>query len=96
MHTRSCYILFQCTPRVPTHNDGGTLDLLITDDLLHKELGSISIIEHGTSSDHFLLHVDASIKPTLNANSSEKCIQYRDFNTIIPENFKKDIIKGTI
>ncbi len=73
------YGLLQRVPLVPTHNMGGTLDLVITTEELKKKIqGQIDVIHSGTSSDHFLVLVDLNIS-------------YRNFNKIDIEDFKKDM-----
>ena len=90
------YNLQQYTPLVPTHIDGGTLDLIITDEVLQAKLGSFSILERCTPSDHFLVHVDVELKPMSVKEDKKKWIEYRDFSTIVIQDFRKDIMDSPL
>ena len=52
--------LQQCVPLVPTHNLGGTLDLIITTDGFRDCVHSISVVDSGTSSEHSLVRAEVS------------------------------------
>ena len=87
----------QCVPLVPTHDQGGTLDLVITTEQLKDKLGPINIIESGTSSDHFLVKFDISVEPTVsNIGAVTKKLSYRNYKTILLDDFKKDIQESSL
>jgi hypothetical protein len=75
---------------VPTHEQGGTLDLVITSELFGKKIGSFDICQARTKSDHFLVLFDVTlvVNPP---GKDEKFTNYRKFNSIDIDNFKKDI-----
>ena len=52
------YNLVQCCPLVPTHEQGGTLDLLITSKEMKDRLQNITISESVTGTDHYLVTFD--------------------------------------
>ena len=89
--------LHQCVPLVPTHNMGGTLDLVITTDELKKKIqGQIDIIHSGTSSDHYLVLFEVNLEAKINAETDTRKISYRNFNNISIEDFKKDILQSSL
>jgi exonuclease III len=87
--------LVQCVPLVRTHNRGGTLDLVITTEEFKDSLNSISVIESGTRSDHFLVKVGVSVSLTAPVNDV-RVINYRDFNKIVLKDFKRDILDSDL
>lgn len=86
----SLYSLKQKVPIIPTHNQGGTIDLIIVDDDLEDAVGKISVVDHGTNSDHFLVLCDIKTK-TASRSVGDNIIEYRDFKKIDVEAFKKDL-----
>lgn len=90
------YNLKQSVPLVPTHDQGGTLDLVImTEDML-SEMGPTEIVDSGTSSDHYLVYFDVNLEHILGEEENAKSISYRNFKTIDPDAFKKDILVSTL
>ena len=87
----SRYSMKQIVPIVPTHNLGGTLDLIIIDEDLEDAVGETKVIDSGTGSDHFLVLCDFKIKTTASRLVGGNIIEYRDFKKIDLETFKKDI-----
>lgn len=90
------YNLKQYVPLVPTHDLGGTLDLVITTEEIHTEMGPINVIESGTSSDHYLVYFDVNLELALWKEEEPKSVSYRKFNTIDLGSFKKDILESTL
>lgn len=90
------YDLRQWVPLVPTHDQGGTLDLVITTEELGNSLGSINIIDSGTSSDHYLVKFDIGVVPISETGDEVKKISYRNFKTIVMDDFKKDILESRL
>ncbi len=89
------YGLQQCVPHVPTHNLGGTLDLLITTEEFRDGLGPISVVESGTSSDHFLVRAEVSASVSPSSDDTRK-VSYRDFNKIVVDDFRSDILESDL
>ena len=89
--------LHQIVPPVPTHNLGGTLDLVITTKALKDQTNPIRIIKSGTSSDHYLVIFEMmlTVVPSVSVDGV-KVINYRDFNSIQLEDFKNDLIKSRL
>lgn len=80
--------LIQQVPHVPTHEEGGTLDLAIA----RKEtvLNVIDIIKLGTSSDHYYVSVDTQIVlQPLDCQSKNIC--YRKFKDMDVADFRNDL-----
>ena len=92
----SQYDLVQCVPLVPTHLQGGTLDLVITTEALQREFSSIRIIDSGTSSDHYLVQVDVNLDIVPEKEEATKTISYRNFKTIDLNSFKSDILESKL
>lgn len=86
----SLYSLKQKVPIIPTHNQGGTIDLIIVDDDLEDIVGKIRVVDHGTNSDHFLVLCDLKTKTTARS-VGDNITEYRDFKKIDVEAFKKDL-----
>ena len=87
--------LIQCVPPVRTHNQGGTLDLVITTREFRDSISSITVVESGTRSDHYL--VKAGISVSLRAPVEEvREIRYRDFNKIVVDDFKADLLNSDL
>ena len=97
LHLLNQYDLMQCVPLVPTHDKGGTLDLVITTGQLKDKLGPINIIDSGTRSDHFLVKFDISVEPIVsNIGAGTKKLSYRNYKTILLDDFKKDIQESSL
>lgn len=97
LHLLDQYDLVQCVPLMPTHDQGGTLDLVITSEQLNTKLGPISIIDSGIRSDHFLVKFDIEVELTASdLGVGTKTLSYRDYKTIVLEDFKKDIQESSV
>ena len=91
----STHDLVQCVPCVPTHQDGGTLDLVITRERSASSITDIKILPHGTSSDHYLVHFDLDV--SLNPYDTQpKILEYRNFSMLDKESFKADLMNSPI
>lgn len=90
------YSLKQMVPIVPTHNRGGTLDLIIIDEDLEDVVGETKVVDTGTDSDHSLVLCDFKIKTTASRTVGGNIIEYRNFKNIDLETFKKDILDSGI
>ena len=88
--------LCQCVPLLPTHDLGGTLDLIITPIDFEERLSSVKIVDSGTMSDHFLVKADIRARPTLLRNDESRKLSYRDFNKVIIEDFKDDLLQSDL
>ena len=87
--------LEQHVPPVPTHDDGGTLDLVITTRAFGNRIGSFNIHKSGTRSDHFVVLFDADLK-VIPTKTITQFNNYRDFNSIDIEKFKSDILDSEL
>ena len=87
--------LQQHIPNIPTHEQGGTLDLVITTKDFGSKIGSIDVHDSGTESDHYLVLFDVNLKvaPTVD---KVKFINYRNFKNISIESFKADILDSDL
>ena len=87
--------LHQCTPIVPTHITGGTLDHVISTTALRKVIESpieIFVFPLGTNSDHYWVVFMMSMGVTASTSDTSKTfITYRNFNTVDVDEFKEDI-----
>lgn len=89
------YQLYQHVPLEPTHDQGGTLDLVLTSQSFRHKLESLDIIPSRTSSDHFLVLFDADLKP--NPGKDEvRYSNYRRFKDIDVEKFKCDLMNSKL
>ena len=88
------FSLHQHVPLEPTHEDGGTLDLILTHERFKSKLQAPTIIPPSTTSDHFLVLVDADLTP----NQIEKVnlTNYRRFKDINIEEFKCDLMNSNL
>ena len=89
------YGLEQHVPLVLTHDQGGTLDLVITTKAFGNKIGSFNIQESGTSSDHFLVIFDADLK-VIPTKTITQFTSYINFNDIDIEKFKSDILDSEL
>ena len=93
----SSYNLHQCVPIVPTHDLGGTLDLVITTKDMMKNFDEpIKVLGDGTSSDHYLVWFDAHLKTKPVLSEETTYSSYRNFKMINLETFKQDIISSDL
>lgn len=91
----SQYKLFQYVPIVPTHDQGGTLDLVITNQSFAEKMGEFDIHQSSTSSDHFLVLFDVELK-TIPKENTITYTTYRNFAKIDVCKFKEDIINSEL
>jgi hypothetical protein len=86
--------LQQRVPLLPTHQLGGTLDLVIT--ARETSLGDISIFPNGTTSDHFLVRFGIQVRPDLSNSRLKKSVfrEYMDYKSMDLEGFKEDLRKA--
>ena len=89
------YSLKQIVPLKPTHDLGGTIDLIVIDEELEDNVQEVKIIDSGTNSDHFLVICDVKVK-TVAPSSQDNITNYRDFSKIDIETFKSDIMKSEL
>ena len=83
--------LEQRVPLRPTHQHGGTLDLVLAPRDL--KTGNLTIFPDGTTSDHFLVQFELSVKPDLANSCAKKSLyrEYRDYKSMDIEAFKEDL-----
>ena len=74
---------------MPTHDDGGLLDIVLSSEMLSTKISHVCVYPHGTSSDHFMVSFDLKCNPEVTAEETSKW--YRDFRTIDDDNFRCDI-----
>ena len=97
LHLLDQYDLVQCVPLMPTHDQGGTLDLVITSEQLNTKFGPINIIDSGIRSDHFLVKFDIEVELTSSdLGVGTKTLSYRDYTNIVLDDFKKDIQESSV
>ena len=89
------YNLFQYVPTVPTHDQGGTLDLVITNQSFARKMGNFGIRQSRTSSDHFLVLFDVELKITPK-DDVVTYTSYRNFMNIDVDKFKEDILNSDL
>lgn len=87
------YQLRQHVPVVPTHEQGGTLDLVITSESFGKKIGSFDICQSRTKSDHFLVLFDVALAVNP-PGKDDKFTNYRRFKSIDIDSFKEDILSS--
>lgn len=88
------YALYQHVPTVPTHEQGGTLDLVITTDAIKSKLSSFEICPSRTTSDHYLVLFDADFRSA--KRQPVKFTSHRNFKVINTEQFKEDLTKSEL
>ena len=91
----SHYQLQQHVPSVPTHDQGGTLDLVITNTTFGSRIGPFDICHSRTTSDHSLVlfEVDLKVNPS---DDDDKFTNYRNFKSIDLDCFKEDILNSDL
>ena len=89
------YNLFQHVPTIPTHDQGGTLDLVITNQIFARKIGQFDVCHSGTTSDHFLVSFDVDMK-IIPTNDNVKYTNYRNFKNIDIGKFKDDILSSEL
>ena len=90
------YNLIQRVPQVPTHEQGGTLDLVITTDDVAAKMSPINTTTSGTSSDHYLVWFDLDYKIQRGRQDKHKTVSYRDFKNLDTEAFKSDLVSSVL
>ena len=80
----------------PTHEDGGTIDHVITSDHLNNRVKGIEVVESGTLSDHFFVSFSISDCALPKPVTNEKILCYRNFRNIDVEAFKKDVCNSVL
>ena len=90
------YDLGQQVPLVPTHEQGGTLDLVITTRDVAAKMSPISITASGTSSDHYLVWFDLGCEIKRGCQDKHKTVSYRDFKTLDQDAFKSDLASSVL
>jgi len=83
--------LEQRVPLEPTHQHGGTLDLVLVPRDLNTR--NLTIFPDGTTSDHFLVQFELDVKPDLANSCARKSLyrEYRDYQSMDIEAFKEDL-----
>ena len=77
----------------PTHNAGGTLDLVLTLDNVADSFPALDLsveTDTGTTSDHFLLHFQLPIQIKYTVSPSV-VKEYRELQKIDIESFRADL-----
>ena len=88
------FLLHQHVPLQPTHDEGGTLDLIMTHQNFMCKLQSPDIIPSSTSSDHFLVLFDANLIPKIDEDIIFS--NYRRFKDIDVNEFKSDLMSSEL
>ena len=88
--------LSQCVPASPTHDLGGTLDLIITTKDFKDNISNISIMTSGTTSDHFLVTAEVLVHPIRELGEETKHLSYRNFKSIVLEDFRSDLLESAL
>jgi len=91
----SQFQLDQCVPLVPTHDQGGTLDLVITSNTFSSKMNSFDVRHSGTNSDHYLVMFDVDLK-IIPSKVETHYTSYRNFKTIDVDEFKSDILQSVL
>ena len=94
----NAYGFHQCTPLVPTHISGGTLDHIVMNASLTQIIdGPIEVLPSGTKSDHYLVVFKMSMGATVRAvNGGDNIITYRNYNALDIDEFKSDIRRSNL
>ena len=93
----SNYNLHQCVPLVATHNLGGTLDLVITTEDMTKNFKEpVEVVASGTTSDHYLVWFEASLKTKSAQSEDVAYTSFRNFKTIDIKDFKHGILNSDL
>jgi len=88
------YQLTQHVPLVPTHDHGGTLDLVITTEAFRRRIGPFEVCHSRTKSDHSLVLFRVDL--TVNLPEETKVTNYRNFKSIDLESFKEDLVNSDL
>ena len=75
---------------VPTHRDGGVLDLILTSELISSDISNIQVYPEGTRSDHYMVSCKVKRNPE-KIESTNSVKAYRNFRTINLDKFKLDL-----
>ena len=84
--------LIQLVPHIPTHIEGGTLDLIITTQNNELEISPPEIIRLGTNSDHYFVRAEILNLAAPTNKPTSKLIEYRKFEEIDIDSFKADLL----
>ena len=76
---------------IPTHIDGGTLDLVISDVASNSTITTPEVIKLGTNSDHYYVSAILSGFIPIGHNTQCKIIDYRKFDEIDVDSFREDL-----
>ena len=90
------YNLKQRVPHIPTHCEGGTLDLMIIDHQSDLTLSEPAVIKLGTTSDHFLVRAEIGPFTAQSDQKRTKVINYRKYNDIDVDTFRSDLMRTGI
>ena len=88
--------LQQNVPHIPTHIEGGTLDLIITDKISNLDISSPDIIKLGTNSDHYYVSAGICNFHFCSKMDKSKLIKYRKFKDIHVQSFRDDLSRSGI
>ena len=92
----SSYNLQQCVPLVPTHDRGGTLDLVLTTAEMRRTFVDHGITKSGTTSDHYLVWFDAALKIKSVQAEELSYTSYRNFKKVDVYKFNEDIANSVL
>ena len=79
---------------VPTHRDGGCLDLVLTCNEAASNVTKVRVHPHGTSSDHFMVSFELNCSPELTKRN--ETVSYRNFKSINIPDFKLDLKNSSL
>ena len=88
--------LVQKVPHTPTHDAGGTLDLILTDTRVDLDMSTPEVIQLGTNSDHFFVRSYITPFSPLQHSSTYKFLTYRKFDEVDVTSFRADLIDSGI
>jgi len=88
------FLLHQHVPLQPTHDQGGTLDLILTRKSFMDKLQTPVINPRCIRSDHFLVQFDAELKPKPCEDLGFS--SYRRFKDIDVDEFKADLMNSEL
>ena len=81
------------SPTSKTHVYGGVLDLIIVPKNFPYDVMGVKVLDHGTSSDHFLVHIDfcCSVSNGLIDANGTLDVTYRNYKDLNQIQFKSDV-----
>lgn len=86
--------LKQIMPHIPTHEEGGTLDLIITNESPNLVISTPTVIKLGTNSDHFFVCADIDDFKAIKSTNQSKLVNYRKFADIDIKSFRSDLAQS--